>query len=64
MIFQNRTIKCSVCGRLDMYTSKCVADMKDVAECNGWRVCRVENDCELRGLCPDCAEAIRCRRPC
>lgn len=57
MILQNRTITCSKCGRLDMFTTESFEDMEDVAECQGWRVCRMVDDCEARGICPGCAEA-------
>lgn len=56
IVLQNRTIECSKCGRIDMVTTECVADMKDVVESEGWRVCRIVDECELRGICPICKE--------
>ena len=56
ILLQNRTIKCSKCGRIDMVTTEFVADMKDVVESEGWRVCRIVDECELRGICPICKE--------
>lgn len=58
ILLQNRTIGCVRCGRLDMVTTGSVADMKDVVEGQGRRVCRFVSDCEARGLCPDCTEAV------
>lgn len=55
----NRTITCSKCGRLDMVTTESFADMKDIVESQGWRICRIVSDYEARGLCPDCKEAVQ-----
>lgn len=59
MILQNRTIECSACGRLDMFTTESFEDMKEIVEDQGWRVCRFVNDCEARGICPDHKEVLR-----
>ena len=58
IMLQNRTITCSKCGRLDMFTTESFEDMKDVAECQGWRVCRIVSYCEVRGLCPSCVKVV------
>lgn len=58
ILLQNRTIECQKCGRLDMVTTESLADMRDIVEDQGWRVCRIVNDCEAHGLCPDCREAV------
>ena len=58
ILLQNRTIECPKCGRQDQGPNESLADMKEIVEDQGWRVGRIVSDCEVRGLCPDCTEAV------
>ena len=60
IVLQNRTIECSKCGRIDMFTTETLEDMREIAEDQGWLFCFVRDECEVRGICPACAGNTIC----